>query len=69
MGILLLLFNHRGGNYILHIVSNGTYQVLPVLRAKFPANHGPTPVSIPSVNYCFGVEKFRENLEDQLGDG
>jgi hypothetical protein len=41
----------------------------PVLRATFPANHGPTPVSVLSVHYCFGVEKYREHLEDQVGDG
>jgi hypothetical protein len=41
----------------------------PVLRTTIPANHGTTPVLILTVHYCFGVEKLRENLEDQAEDG
>jgi hypothetical protein len=41
----------------------------PVMRATFPANKGPTPVSVLSVHYCFELEKLIQHLEDKVGDG
>jgi endogenous inhibitor of DNA gyrase (YacG/DUF329 family) len=43
--------------------------VANILRATCPVCHGFTTNSILSVHYCFGAERCREHLEDQVGDG